>query len=56
MFGSNGSGGAGGVGGADGPGKDPRKPTMARYALWIIVGGLGLVFVIQGLVGILSGS
>jgi hypothetical protein len=50
MFNSNGTGsGAGGD-----PGKDPRKPTMARYALWIIVGGLGLVFLVQGLVGILT--
>ncbi len=39
-----------------GPGKNPQKPTMARYALWIIVGGIGLVLVAQGVIGILTGG
>ncbi len=39
-----------------GPGKNPQKPTMARYALWIIVGGVALVMIAQGLIGILAGG
>jgi hypothetical protein len=29
---------------------------MARYALWIIVGGVGLVLIVQGIVGIVAGG
>ena len=39
-----------------GPGKNPQKPTMARYALWIIVGGVALVLIVQGIVGIVAGG
>ncbi|WP_168927665.1 hypothetical protein [Planctomonas deserti] len=39
-----------------GPGKNPQKPTMARYALWIIVGGVALVLIVQGVIGILAGG
>jgi len=41
---------------AGGPGKNPQKPTMARYALWIIVGGVALVLIVQGIVGIVAGG
>jgi hypothetical protein len=39
-----------------GPDKKPQKPTMARYALWIIVGGVALVLIAQGIIGILAGG
>ncbi|OUE29995.1 hypothetical protein [Clavibacter capsici] len=35
-------------------GTDPKKPTTARYALWIIVGGIAVVMIGQGVVGILT--
>ncbi|MFT2752231.1 hypothetical protein [Clavibacter michiganensis] len=35
-------------------GTDPKKPTTARYALWIIVGGIAVVMIGQGIAGILT--
>ncbi|OUE08144.1 hypothetical protein BFL36_05010 [Clavibacter michiganensis] len=35
-------------------GTDPKKPTTARYALWIIVGGIAVVMIGQGVYGILT--
>jgi len=35
-------------------GSNPKKPTTARYALWIIVGGIAVAMIGQGLYGILT--
>jgi hypothetical protein len=35
-------------------GSNPKKPTTARYALWIIVGGIAIVMIGQGVYGILT--
>ncbi|WP_440696689.1 hypothetical protein [Clavibacter nebraskensis] len=35
-------------------GSNPKKPTTARYALWIIVGGIAVVMIGQGIAGILT--
>gem|GEM_PF-5204905 len=33
---------------------DPGKPTPTRIAIWIAVGGVGLYFLVTGIVGIIS--
>ncbi len=35
-------------------GSNPKKPTTARYALWIFVGGIAGVMIGQGVYGILT--
>ncbi len=35
-------------------GSNPKKPTTARYALWIIVGGIAVVMIGPGVYGILT--
>ena len=36
--------------------KKPERPTMARIAVWVVAGGIGLYLVISGLIGVLSGG
>lgn len=36
--------------------KDPKKPSQARLALWIIVGGIGVYLVVTGVWGIITGG
>lgn len=34
--------------------KDPKKLSATRVALWVLVGGFGLYYVISGIVGVLQ--
>jgi hypothetical protein len=36
------------------PKHDPRKPTPTRIALWVLVGGVGVYSIVQGVVGLLQ--
>lgn len=34
--------------------KDPKKPSMNRIAIWVIVGGVGVYLLASGIWGILT--
>ncbi len=34
----------------------PQGPSMARIAVWLVVGGLGAYLLISGIIGILGGG
>jgi hypothetical protein len=34
--------------------KDPKKPSMNRIAIWVIVGGIGAYLLLSGIWGILT--
>jgi hypothetical protein len=38
------------------PEPDPKKPTTARLAIWIIVGAIGLYLIGSGIWGIVAGG
>jgi hypothetical protein len=36
--------------------KKPERPSLARIAVWVVAGGVGLYLLISGLVGTLNGG
>ena len=34
--------------------KDPQKPTTTRLVLWIVVAGIGVYSILQGIIGIVQ--
>ncbi|MDH6238249.1 hypothetical protein [Cryobacterium sp. CG_9.6] len=36
------------------PDKDPKKPSMNRIVIWVVVGGIGLYSLLQGIIGLTS--
>jgi hypothetical protein len=36
--------------------KKPKPPSMNRIAIWVVVGAVGLYFVVSGIIGIVSGG
>jgi len=36
------------------PDKDPKKPSMNRIAMWVIVGGVGVYFLLSGVIGLIN--
>ncbi|GAA2579920.1 MULTISPECIES: hypothetical protein [Microbacterium] len=39
-----------------GPSDDQGKPSATRIGIWIAVAGVGLFFLISGIIGIVSGG
>lgn len=35
-------------------GNDPKQPSPARVAIWVVVAAIGLYFVVSGVIGILT--
>lgn len=38
------------------PDRDPRQPSFARVAIWVIVGAIGLYLLGSGISGIVTGG
>jgi len=36
------------------PDKDPRKPSTNRIVIWVIVGGVGVYFLLSGVIGLIN--
>jgi len=36
------------------PGKDPKKPSMNRIVIWVIVGGIGAYSLLSGVIGLIN--
>ncbi|MCU1420065.1 MAG: hypothetical protein JWR57_1234 [Mycetocola sp.] len=34
----------------------PNPPSMNRIAIWLVVGGIGVYFLLSGIIGIVSGG
>ncbi len=34
--------------------RDPKKVTTSRLVIWVVAGGLGLYFIISGVIGIIQ--
>ncbi|TAJ47883.1 MAG: hypothetical protein EPO52_06705 [Herbiconiux sp.] len=45
-----------GRGGPVGDEPNPNKPTTTRIAIWIIVGAVGVYFIVSGIIGIATHS
>lgn len=35
-------------------GNDPKQPSSTRVAIWVVVGAVGLYFLVSGVIGILT--